>query len=268
MVWASRHFEKANPQNLLRPSDLMRILVPWRAYGDLEVARTLVPEHEAVLITREKAERDRRLQDIEDAYAPLLAGLTDMEAELVALEASPYAVWKASPNETHPFFGSLLGLVGGDKEAVRRATTAAKKAYADRIRELKRRIKELGKLQAERDHQDKRSPTSLTERSNTSVRRPLTCCGSVRILVKLVDSNFPHVNLLCLVLDPRRASCHRVKLTPGHRRSTSPSTCSADCRYWAASRTTTRSPLDSRAPPRKAADHSHIHVFGGGAGSR
>jgi hypothetical protein len=57
------------------------------------------------------------------------------------------------------------------------------------------------------------------------------------------------------------ASCHRLKLTPGHRRSTSPSTGSAESRYWAASRTSTRSPLDSRAPPRKAADHSHIHVF-------
>ena len=155
MIWASRHFEKANPQNLLRPSDLMRILVPWRAYGDLEVARTLVPEHEAVLISREEAERDRRLRDIDDAYAPLLTGLTDLEAELVALEANPFAVWKASPNDAHPLFGSLLGLVGGDKVAVRRATAAAKKAYVDRIRELKRRVKELGKLQAERDQQDK-----------------------------------------------------------------------------------------------------------------
>ena len=38
MIWASRHFQKGNPQNLLRPSDLMRILVPWRAFGDLEAA--------------------------------------------------------------------------------------------------------------------------------------------------------------------------------------------------------------------------------------
>jgi hypothetical protein len=35
----------------------------------------------------------------------------------------------------------------------------------------------------------------------------------------------------------------------------------AESRYWVASRTSTKSPLDSRAPPRKAADHSHIHVF-------
>jgi type I restriction enzyme M protein len=46
MIWASRHFQKANPQNLLRPSDLMRILVPWRAFGDLQKAQQLVDEHE------------------------------------------------------------------------------------------------------------------------------------------------------------------------------------------------------------------------------
>jgi type I restriction enzyme M protein len=44
MIWASRHFQKGNPQNLLRPSDLMRILVPWRAFGDLETARRLIDE--------------------------------------------------------------------------------------------------------------------------------------------------------------------------------------------------------------------------------
>ena len=70
MIWASRHCKKANPQNLLRPSDLMRILVPWRAYGDLDIGQELVAEHEAVLIAREEQERDRRLRDVEDAYAP------------------------------------------------------------------------------------------------------------------------------------------------------------------------------------------------------
>ena len=50
MIWASRIFQKGNPQNPLRPSDLMRILVPWRAFGDLEAGRRLLPEHEAQLI--------------------------------------------------------------------------------------------------------------------------------------------------------------------------------------------------------------------------
>jgi type I restriction enzyme M protein len=153
MIWASRHYKKDNPQNLLRPSDLMRILVPWRSYGDLKLAQELVAEHEAVLITREENERDRRLRDIEDAYAPLLEEAPPLEAELAALEASPFATWRGSPDGDHPFFGSLVSL-GSDKATLRTATAAAKKAYADRIRELKRRIKELSKLQIERDQQE------------------------------------------------------------------------------------------------------------------
>ena len=153
MIWASRHFKKDNPQNLLRPSDLMRILVPWRAYGDLDLARDLVAEHEAILVTREQTERDRRLQDVESAYAPLLEGVPALEDELAALEGSPYGTWKASQDGDHPFFGGLLAL-DSDKAALRAATAAAKKAYTERIRELKRTLKQLAKLQAERDQQE------------------------------------------------------------------------------------------------------------------
>jgi type I restriction enzyme M protein len=63
MIWASRHYRKDNPQNLLRPSDLMRILVPWRAFGDLALAKTLTSEHEARLVEAEIVERDRRMRD-------------------------------------------------------------------------------------------------------------------------------------------------------------------------------------------------------------
>jgi type I restriction enzyme M protein len=154
LIWASRHFKKANPQNILRPSDLMRILVPWRAYGNLEVARSLVAEHEAVLIIQEETERDRRLQDIEDAYAPLLEEAPALKAELAALEASPFTTWKGAPDGDHPFFGTLVDLTS-DMAALRTATANAKKAYTDRVRELKRSVKDLSKLQAERDQQEK-----------------------------------------------------------------------------------------------------------------
>jgi len=53
----------------------MRVLVPWRAFGDLEQAKALVPQHEARLVGEEEAERDRRMKDIEEAYAPLLEPL-------------------------------------------------------------------------------------------------------------------------------------------------------------------------------------------------
>src|SRR6266540_1491043 len=154
MIWASRHYKKDNPQNILRPSDVMRILVPWRAYGNLELARGLVAEHEAVLITQEETERDRRLRDIDDAYAPLLKALPTLETELTEFEAHPFTAWKGSPDGDHPFFGPLLSL-GADKAALRTATAAAKKAYTDRTRDLKRSIKELTKLQLERDQHEK-----------------------------------------------------------------------------------------------------------------
>src|SRR5713226_5409901 len=34
LIWASRHYEANNPQNILRRADCMRILVPWRGFGD------------------------------------------------------------------------------------------------------------------------------------------------------------------------------------------------------------------------------------------
>jgi len=123
MIWASRHFQKANPQNLLRPSDLMRILVPWRAFGDLAKARELVAVHEQKLLDEEEAERRRRLQDIEDAYAPILEPLNGLTAELEKLEGRDW----------------------------REAGFSKKADYTSKIKDLKRQIKDLEKLQAERD---------------------------------------------------------------------------------------------------------------------
>ncbi len=123
MIWASRYFQKANPQNLLRPSDLMRILVPWRAFGDLVKAQALVAVHEQKLLDEEEAERQRRLQDIEDAYAPILKPLADLTVEKAKLKSQD---WKEA---------------GFSKKA----------DYTSRIKELKRQIKDLEKIQAERD---------------------------------------------------------------------------------------------------------------------
>jgi type I restriction enzyme M protein len=131
----------------------MRILVPWRAFGDLAVATDLVAEHETRLVAEETAERDRRLRDIKDAYAPLLDARIQVEQELVALEALPYATWKSAPDESHPVFGTLLSLAG-DARALRSATSEAKKAYTAALRDLRRKVKELAKLQAERDQQE------------------------------------------------------------------------------------------------------------------
>ena len=178
MIWASRHFQKGNPQNLLRPSDLMRILVPWRAFGDLATAQRLAPEHEAQLIREVEEQRDARLADIEDAYGPVLEPLSRLQAELATLDAldlKQQAVKDAITPE-HPYFHPLAPLqadverIEGEIAAAGRGEKAALKtqlvtpkakfdvarkklidAIKARHKQVARAVKDLGKLQEERD---------------------------------------------------------------------------------------------------------------------
>ncbi len=176
MIWASRHVQKANPQNLLRPSDLMRILVPWRAFGDLRKAQQLVDEQEQRLLAEEEEERVRRLRDIEEAYSPLLEPLISYKEELAQLESADFKAWSEKLKADHPFFGSLLLLheliekfkteipalpTREEQKArkrlevlqveLREKTKAARNDYKNRVKELQRTIKELEKLQEDRD---------------------------------------------------------------------------------------------------------------------
>lgn len=178
MIWASRHYLKGNPQNLLRPSDLMRVLVPWRAFGDLEIARRLIGEQEAQLISEVEALRDERLADIEDAYGPVLAPLAALIAEqamLDGLDLKVKAVDDAATQE-HPYFHPLAPLktavqqvadeiavaARGDRAASKaklqmpkaKYETARKKlieAIKAREKQVSKAVKELGKLKEERD---------------------------------------------------------------------------------------------------------------------
>lgn len=178
MIWASRHFQKGNPQNLLRPSDLMRILVPWRAFGDLPTAQRLVPEHEAQLVREVEEQRDARLADIEDAYGPVLEPLSRLQAELTALDGldlKRQAVKDAITPE-HRYFHPLAPLLAeveriegeiaaagrGEKAALktRLITPKAKfdvarkqliEAIKARHKQAARAVKDLVKLQEERD---------------------------------------------------------------------------------------------------------------------
>ena len=161
MVWASRDYQKANPQNLLRSSDLMRILVPWRAFGDLLKAQKLVPLHEQKLVDEEEAERQRRLKDIEDAYAPLMEPLPSLKKELEALSqntaAAALKAWTETPDADDPYFGGLTRdwqkVEAGKltKAQFNRASKKQKDAYSARVKELKKTIKALQKLAVERD---------------------------------------------------------------------------------------------------------------------
>ena len=196
MILASRHFQKGNPQNLLRPSDLMRILVPWRAFGDLATAQRLVPEHEAQLIREVEEQRDARLADIEDAYGPVLEPLSRLQTELATLDAldlKQQAVKDAITPE-HPYFhplaplqadverieGQIAAAGRGDKAALKSQLVTpkakfdvARKKLIDAIKarhkQVARAVKDLGKLQEERDAREQE--VSLTaEREITHLR--------------------------------------------------------------------------------------------------
>jgi type I restriction enzyme M protein len=208
MIWASRHFKKGNPQNLLRPSDLMRILVPWRAFGDLEAARRLVHEHENQLIREVEEHRDARLSDIEDAYGPVLEPLPRLEAELTTLDALDLKLQavKEAIGPEHPYFHPLAPLQAeveriereiavaghGDKAALK-ARLATPKARFDtarktlvaaikaRHKQVARAVKELGKLKEERDVREQELKLAA-EREITHLREAsadlLRICGS------------------------------------------------------------------------------------------
>ncbi len=178
MVWASRHFQKGNPQNLLRPSDLMRVLVPWRAFGDLAEARRLVPLHEAQLIREVEQDRDNRLADIEDAYGPVLEPLARLQVELEVLKALDLKVQAVRDAITpeHSYFHPLAPLKAevdrieteiaaaarGGKGPLKAALLSSKAKFDEarrklvdaikaRERQVARAVKELTKLQEERD---------------------------------------------------------------------------------------------------------------------
>ena len=130
VIWASRDCQSDNPQNLLRRSDCLRILVPWRAFGDLSKCRDLVQKHEIEFVAEVEGERNTALVDIDEAYAPFLAPLSRLRAELAEREA---LATKEAPS---------------DKEEKKKFRDQ-KKVNAERLKTVKREIKALEKLEAE-----------------------------------------------------------------------------------------------------------------------
>jgi type I restriction enzyme M protein len=130
LIWASRHFQNANPQNLLRRVDCMRILVPWRAFGDPDRCRAFIPELDKALVADVEHERDNALAEIKAAYGPLLDGLPALRKEMAAREAFT----QGEPPE--------------DKEK-KKAFREEKKANAERLKDLKRELKALEKLETD-----------------------------------------------------------------------------------------------------------------------
>lgn len=137
-----------------------------------------MPVHEAQLIREVEQDRDSRLADIEDAYGPVLEPLARLQAELATLEALDLKVQAVRDAITpeHGYFHPLAPLKAevdrieaaiaaagrGDKAALKAALLtpkakfdAARKKLVDAIKarekQVGRAVKELQKLQEERD---------------------------------------------------------------------------------------------------------------------
>ena len=108
----------------------MRILVPWRAFGDTEKCLAILPQHEASLIEDVERELDTAIADVEDAYAPFLKALAD-----VRLNISYCQVTSANPLPE-----------GKDEKKKHRED---QKANSERLKVLKRELKTLEKLENE-----------------------------------------------------------------------------------------------------------------------
>jgi type I restriction enzyme M protein len=130
LIWASRNFQSDNPQNILRRADCLRILVPWRAFGDPERCRSIIPEQKSKFIAEIEHERDVALADIKDAYAAFLDPLPRLRQELI--ERETFAT-KEPPSD----------------KAERKTFREEKKANAERLKAIKRELKALEKLEVE-----------------------------------------------------------------------------------------------------------------------
>jgi type I restriction enzyme M protein len=100
------------------------------------------------LLAEEEAERARRLQDIEEAYAALLEPLPSYREDLAQLESADFKAWSEKP-----------------KAELREKIKAARNDYKNRVKELQRTIKELEKLREARD----RAEAEVNDHANREV---------------------------------------------------------------------------------------------------
>jgi type I restriction enzyme M protein len=85
MIWASRDYQHANPQCLLRRADCLRILLPWRAYGDAAKALAILPTEGQAILDEVARDRAHGLDEIKEAYDTVLAALPVLREEAESL---------------------------------------------------------------------------------------------------------------------------------------------------------------------------------------
>lgn len=90
MVWGAKEgWYKSEPdQNVLRPQDVMRLLVQLLSYGDIEKAKAIIPSQEQRLFALVDDNLDFKLLEIEEKYHEEEAELAGLHSDL--LQAQNY----------------------------------------------------------------------------------------------------------------------------------------------------------------------------------
>ena len=82
LIYAARHYRELSAQNELRPQDVMRMLVHYRAYGDASMVPGLVVEHAGRIRGQIDAREAEETGRIEAEYQPEADKLAALGAEL------------------------------------------------------------------------------------------------------------------------------------------------------------------------------------------
>lgn len=178
MVWASRDYQHANPQCFLRRADCLRILLPWRAFGDTAKALKILPSEGQAILDEIAHDREHALKEISEAYDEVIAALPVLREEVESLSAAGFKQWQKTPDAAHAVWGPMVaeaeavtklatqlkGLARGDsnkkqitadlklaKSKLAALSKKLKKTAKDRLKIAKAQIKALEKLEKERD---------------------------------------------------------------------------------------------------------------------
>ena len=150
MIWASRHYQHANPQSFLRRADCLRILLPWRAFGDTAKALKILPTEGKAILDEIAHDRHHALKEISEAYDDVIAALPVLREEAESLSADSFKAWQEKSDIVHPVWGKLAN-PKLDKAALRTLTKETKDDAKARLKIVKAQIKALEKLEKERD---------------------------------------------------------------------------------------------------------------------
>jgi len=150
MIWASRDYQHANPQCFLRRADCLRILLPWRSFGDTAKALKILPAEGQAILDEIAHDRAHALKEISEAYDEVIAALPVLREEAESLSPDGFKAWQEKSDAAHPVWGKLAN-PKLDKAALKTLTKETKDEAKSRIKIVKAQIKALEKLEKERD---------------------------------------------------------------------------------------------------------------------